>query len=152
MTVIRIPGISDKEVLPAPDGFAHAGVEVVGRRVGEAQFQLGMVADLNGAERGANTAFQIIAAGECAVLEARAWERGARFDGRVEAGFDHENVIVAGIAVNMPGLALDDVAHRIVGNAPAQAAHGFSAAHDGLVEHQRHRIVKFGGRRTDVLR
>ena len=80
--------------------------------------------------------------GKGAVLEARARQRRAGLDGRVEARLRHEQVVVARLGENMPCLALDQVAQHVVGHPAAQAAEHFATGLHRLVEHQRHLIVE----------
>ncbi|MNM83311.1 hypothetical protein D3C81_953690 [compost metagenome] len=80
--------------------------------------------------------------GESAVLEARARQCGTRFDRRVEMRLRHEQVIVTGLGIYMPGLALDQVAQHIVGHPAAEAAINLPMRFEWLIEHQRDFIMK----------
>ncbi|MNT31800.1 hypothetical protein D3C72_1676510 [compost metagenome] len=105
----------------------------------EAQLQFGVLLHPHAAERGSDAVLQVVAEAEGLVLEARTRQRGTRHHAGIEHRFGHEQVVVAGVAEDVPGLALDQVAEHVVGHPPAQAA---AAVVQRQVEHQRHFIVK----------
>ncbi|MNN09187.1 hypothetical protein D3C81_1220630 [compost metagenome] len=142
VAVVRVARVSHEQIGTTSDGFPYPRVQFARGGVGEAQFQLGMALDLHGGPGRVHTTFEIFAVGKSAVLEARARQGCARLDGRVETRLRHEQVVVARLGENMPGLALDQVAQNIVGYPTAQAANDFTASLHRLVEHQRHFVVE----------
>lgn len=56
--------------------------------------------------------------GEGGVFEARAGQRDARLNGKVEARLRHEQVVVTRLGVDVPGLALDQIAQHVVSTCP----------------------------------
>ncbi|MNJ52866.1 hypothetical protein D3C81_320090 [compost metagenome] len=70
--VVGITGIGHEQVGTAADRLAHAWVQFAGRRVGKAQFQLGMTLHLHGGPRRVHAALEVLAPGERGILETRA--------------------------------------------------------------------------------
>lgn len=105
----------------------------------------------HGAVGGGDAAFQVVAEGEGFIFEARTRQGRARGDRRVEARFDHEEVVVARVAVDVSGLALDEIPDHVVGHTGADTAERLPVAHDGVVKHQRDFVVETRSRRPQRL-
>ncbi|MCY1443251.1 hypothetical protein D9M71_596540 [compost metagenome] len=85
MPVVGIAGIGDEQVGAVANGLSHAGVQLAGGRLGEAQLQFGVLAHTHHAPIGVHATLQVVAEAEGIVLEARARQRGALGDATVEA-------------------------------------------------------------------
>ncbi|MNP03093.1 hypothetical protein D3C76_949650 [compost metagenome] len=69
MPVVGVTGIRHEEVGALADSLAYAGVQLLRRRVGEAQLKLGVPLDLHGLPGGVYATLQIFTVAEGAVLE-----------------------------------------------------------------------------------
>ena len=133
------------------NGFTHPGMQLTGGRVGKAHLKLGVLSYADRAPGRLDAAFQVVAVTEGTVFEARAGQRTARLDARVEARLDHEDVVVAGLLVDVPGFALNQVTQHVVGYPGAQTAERLpGGAAQRLVKHQRDRIMEAGGGRPQL--
>ncbi|MCY1412663.1 hypothetical protein D9M71_280770 [compost metagenome] len=117
--IVGIARVGHEQVGTGADGFAHAGVQLPRGRVDEAQFQLCMAVDAHRAPGRVHAALEVFAVGEGIVLETRARQGHARGDAAVELGADHEQVVVPGFRVDVPGFALDQIAQHVVGHSRA---------------------------------
>ncbi|MNI48681.1 hypothetical protein D3C73_1032560 [compost metagenome] len=150
MAIVRIARVSHEQVGALADGFPNAWMKLTGGRVGKAQLKLGMALDLHGAPWRMHPALEVFPVGESAVLETRARQGGTRFDSRVEMRSRHEQVIVTGLGIDMPGLALDQVAQYVIGHPTAEAAVDLPLRFERLIEHQCHFVVKPRRRGADL--
>ncbi len=117
-------------------------MQLAGGRIGEAQFQLGVLLYTDRAPASVHAAFQVLTVAEGGVLEARARQGRTGLDAAVEARVDHEQIVVAGLGIDMPGFALDQIPQHIVRHSRAETAEAFTGGVHGLIEHQRHRVVE----------
>src|SRR5690606_2874677 len=135
VAVIGIAWVLNVEVFAAGHGFAYPRVQLPCGRVGETCFEFCVLPNPYCTEARTDSVFEVVTVTEGGVFKPRARQSNSRSDRWIKLAFDHENVVVAGLLKNVPGLALYQITHDIVRN-PGTDCRGLIASEsDRLVEH-----------------
>ena len=144
MAIVGIAGVLNVEVFTTGHGFPYPRVQLPRSRVGKTYFEFGVFPNPYCTEARTDSVFEVVAVTEGSVFKPRARQGNSRSDRWIKLTVDHENVVVARLFENVPGLALNQVTHDIVRNPGTDCRCLIASKSDRLVEHQRDIVMKSG--------